>query len=112
MTGEPAFLDTNIIVYAYDKNEPKKQLKCLKIVERCFKGEKELYISNQILAELSFVLLNKIENPLPEKEVREIIEEFNISNGRTLCIDCHKLTDTYGRKAIIMRKNLTNLKNE
>ncbi|AJF59580.1 MAG: hypothetical protein J4224_02310 [Candidatus Diapherotrites archaeon] len=46
MTGEPAFLDTNIIVYAYDKNEPKKQLKCSKIVEQCFKGEKELIGKN------------------------------------------------------------------
>ncbi len=28
---------------------------------------------------------------------------FEISNGRTLCIDCHKLTDTYKGKAINYR---------
>jgi hypothetical protein len=28
----------------------------------------------------------------------------DVSNGRTLCIDCHKQTDTYGNKAKIARK--------
>lgn len=25
---------------------------------------------------------------------------FDVENGRTLCVDCHKKTDTYGRKSI------------
>lgn len=29
---------------------------------------------------------------------------FELSNGRTLCVECHKKTDTYGRKAIIMTR--------
>ena len=33
---------------------------------------------------------------------------FELSNGRTLCVDCHKKTDTFGRKAInIYEKNST-----
>ena len=24
---------------------------------------------------------------------------FDINNGRTLCIDCHRMTDTYGSRA-------------
>ena len=80
MKGEPVFIDTNIIAYAYDKSEPRKHLKCVKIIEQGFMGEKNFYISNQILAELASVLLNKIQKTLPEKDVKEIIEEFNLSN--------------------------------
>jgi len=29
---------------------------------------------------------------------------FDISNGKTLCLDCHKKTDTFGYKAILNRK--------
>jgi len=29
---------------------------------------------------------------------------FNLNNGRTLCIDCHKKTDTYGGRAIYAAK--------
>ncbi len=28
---------------------------------------------------------------------------FNLSNGRTLCIECHKRTDTYAGKAIYLK---------
>jgi len=30
---------------------------------------------------------------------------FDIKNGRTLCIDCHKKTDTYAGKAVRYKKN-------
>lgn len=30
---------------------------------------------------------------------------FELSNGRTLCVPCHKKTDTYGRKAITWAQN-------
>jgi len=32
-----------------------------------------------------------------------------VSNGRTLCFNCHKETNTYGRRASVMRKNLQQL---
>lgn len=31
-----------------------------------------------------------------------------IDNGRTLCVECHKMTDTYGGKIFTIRKNLAN----
>lgn len=31
---------------------------------------------------------------------------FDLNNGRTLCIDCHKKTDTWGRGAIFRKNNL------
>ncbi|MEK6957609.1 MAG: PIN domain-containing protein [archaeon] len=74
---ERIFVDTNILVYAYEKENSEKRAKCVKLVEKCFRGELDLYISNQVLAELSSVLLNKIEKPLPPEDVRGIIEEIN-----------------------------------
>ena len=35
------------------------------------------------------------------KESRETKVLWDISNGRTLCYDCHKQTDTYGQKALL-----------
>jgi len=29
--------------------------------------------------------------------------KYKLINGRTLCVDCHKKTETYGRKFVIMR---------
>jgi len=31
---------------------------------------------------------------------------FAIDNGRTLCVECHKKTDTYGRKIINYKNNI------
>jgi len=34
---------------------------------------------------------------LSKEEALSCDELWNINNGRTLCIGCHKKTDTYGR---------------
>ena len=36
---------------------------------------------------------------------------FELSNGRTLCIDCHKKTDTYGKKIQEYATKLKNINN-
>ena len=71
------FVDTNILVYAYEKDGASKNAKCRKIIEKCFKGELELCVSNQVLAELASVLKYKLKKPLPDEDIREIIEEIN-----------------------------------
>jgi len=67
------FIDTSIIVYAYDLSEKEKRAKCKALVESGFKGEAELAVSNQILAELFVVLTKKIENPISVEDARTII---------------------------------------
>lgn len=47
---------------------------------------------------LSFLLQkNKITSVI---QARECVELFDLENGRTLCIPCHKKTNTYGSKAL------------
>jgi predicted nucleic acid-binding protein len=63
------FLDTNILVYAYDDGEPRKQSIARGYVQRAVAGE--YVISVQVLAELSTTLLHKFSIPLePDKMIR------------------------------------------
>lgn len=77
MTVEKIFIDTNILVYAYDNSAGKKHLKAKEIVASCFSGKKEFFISNQVLAEFCRVVLWKIGNPISEDEVQSIIFKIN-----------------------------------
>ena len=72
------FIDTNILVNAY--NNSKKDLHCKynKFVINLMR-ENNLNISTQILSELSHVLLHKMKFPCPEvnKVVSDLIEFSN-----------------------------------
>lgn len=54
---DPDFLDTNILVYAYDPSDPRKQQIARDLVKRALAGE--ACVSSQVLAELATVLLHK-----------------------------------------------------
>ncbi|HLC79594.1 MAG TPA: PIN domain-containing protein [archaeon] len=87
--NERIFLDTNILVYAYQKEAGEKHNVCKKLLEECFRAERDFYVSNQVLAELSSVLLKKIEKPLPKNDVKQIIEEINsIPNMKKIDYRC------------------------
>lgn len=68
--------DTSILVYAFDKSEPKKRKICKKMIENVFKGEKAGTITNQILGELFSVLTKKIENSLSKEKAGKIVNGF------------------------------------
>ncbi|MBS3098958.1 PIN domain-containing protein [Candidatus Pacearchaeota archaeon] len=67
------FFDTNILVYAYDFSENEKREKCWKIIKSVFEGEKEGYISNQILAELFYVLTKNMRKQVPIDDINDIL---------------------------------------
>ena len=54
----PEFLDTNVLVYAYDASEPRKQNIAQGLVRRALAGE--IAASSQVLAEFAATLLHKI----------------------------------------------------
>lgn len=72
----PFFVDTNILAYAYDQSEKRKRELCSKLVRSAFEGEANLYISNQILAELFVVLTKKVARPLSRDKASVIVRGF------------------------------------
>jgi predicted nucleic acid-binding protein len=57
----PDFLDTNVLVYAYDTNHPEKQKVARDLLKSGIAGK--LVISTQVLAEFAATLLYKISPP-------------------------------------------------
>ncbi len=70
------FVDTNILVCAFDQSEKKKRQICEKLVRTTFQGESNSYLSNQILGELFVVLTNKVAKPLSKEKASTIVRGF------------------------------------
>jgi predicted nucleic acid-binding protein len=61
----PDFLDSNILVYAYDITDPRKQAIAQGLLRKALAGE--IVISTQVLAEFAATLLHKL-SPAPRPE--------------------------------------------
>ncbi len=68
----PEFLDTNVLIYAYSPDDPRKQQVAQELLKRGVKGE--YIVSVQVLAELAAVLLHKIKPATPADEVADVID--------------------------------------
>ncbi|MCL2489723.1 MAG: PIN domain-containing protein [Propionibacteriaceae bacterium] len=66
-----AFLDTSVIVYAFDTSAPDKQAIARRILER-----DGLVTSAQVLGELYVTLTRKIPNGLPTGGAQQVIEKL------------------------------------
>ena len=75
MNGDKVFVDTNVIVYAYDKDAGEKHRVALKIMKNLWRSGLGS-ISTQILQELFVTLTKKIPVPLAIPVVRETIKRL------------------------------------
>ncbi len=75
-TKEIFLIDTNILVYAWDTADPKKQNIAKEILEKCWKKEITYAISSQNLAEFFVVMTKKIPNKMPLEQVEQIINDI------------------------------------
>jgi predicted nucleic acid-binding protein len=71
----PEFLDSNILVYAYDDTDPRKRGTARDLVRRAVLGE--FVVSTQSLAELITTLLHKFSPPFRPKEVLTILDTLS-----------------------------------
>lgn len=71
-------VDTNILVYASEKDESAKVQKAKELINRCWKGEILLAVSSQNLGEFVYVSVKKAKLNLEEtKTFTEFIVEFH-----------------------------------
>src|SRR5437879_11838552 len=68
----PDFLDSNVLVYAYDPSDKRKQRIAQGLVARAVAGES--VISTQVLAEFASTLLHKFSPPARPDHVASVLE--------------------------------------
>ena len=70
--SDKAFLDTNILVYAYDQHEPHKQRIAQKLIADGIERE-NLLLSVQVLGDFFNVVTRHIPHPMTPDEAQEIL---------------------------------------
>ena len=68
----PDFLDTNVLVYAYDASDRRKQAHAQELLRKALAGE--MVISTQVLGEFAATLLYKISPPAKPQQVIAILD--------------------------------------
>lgn len=78
MTGElrRQFLDTNVLVYAYDTTAGTKHAQARELVSR-FWRDRNGCLSIQVLQELYVNLIGKVPRPLPAEDALNIVTDFS-----------------------------------
>jgi predicted nucleic acid-binding protein len=66
------FLDTNILVYAYDRSEPRKQQIAQGLLRRAVAGE--IAASSQVLGEFAATLLHKLSPPASPEDLIALLD--------------------------------------
>lgn len=68
-----SFVDTNVVVYAFDRADPTKQRIAVELLE----SDDRLVLSTQVLLETWCVLTCRLAEPLEEAEASQIIDELS-----------------------------------
>lgn len=70
-----AFLDTNVLVYCYDRREPRKQTRALEIMQGAWRPI-DVVLSTQVLQEFYVVVTRKLANPISAEHAEEAVAEL------------------------------------
>lgn len=71
----PAFVDTNILVYAYDETEPERQAVAQRVLSELMHSDR-LRLSTQVLQEFYVTLTRKIAPPLSPDQALTLLESY------------------------------------
>jgi len=77
MIGE-ILLDTNILIYAYDRSEPEKQARALAVLDRLATTGAGV-LSTQVLSEFFVIATRKIAHPLTIPEAIQRLQNYNLA---------------------------------
>ena len=88
MIEDDILIDSNVLIYAFDKDENEKNPIAKAILERIFNGEMNAFLSTQNLSEFYYNVTKKIKKPLEVTEAKEIISDLvSLSNIKIVKID-------------------------
>jgi predicted nucleic acid-binding protein len=68
----PDFLDTNVLVYAYDPGDPRKQRIAQDLARKALAGD--ILVSTQVLAEFAATLLHKMQPAARPEEAAAVLD--------------------------------------
>lgn len=68
-----AFLDTNVLVYAFDDSSVAKQTLARELIASLARDDRAL-VSTQVLQEFYAVVTRKLQTPIPEDVAQEAVE--------------------------------------
>lgn len=78
MTAEPrAFVDTNVLVYAFDKDDDRKRRIARELIAR-LASDSRLYLSTQVLSEFFVTVTRKIKPPMPAREAIVLLGDLSV----------------------------------
>jgi predicted nucleic acid-binding protein len=69
------FVDTNVLVYLFDSDEPAKQGRARSLLE-AEAGGNRIVISTQVLQEFYVVTTRKLARPLPVEQAEDAVRRF------------------------------------
>ena len=72
------FVDTNILVYAYDRSEPEKQVLALAVLDQLTEARAGV-ISAQVMSEFFSAITRKISAPLLPADAYQRLENYQQS---------------------------------
>jgi predicted nucleic acid-binding protein len=75
MEAARVLVDTNVLVYAYDRSEPDKQKRALQVLDDCAETESGV-LSAQVLAEFFWNVSRKIAAPLSIPDACERVQAY------------------------------------
>jgi predicted nucleic acid-binding protein len=71
-------VDTNVLVYAYDRSEPEKQARALAVLDR-LASSKQGVLSTQVLSEFFINVINQIAAPITIEQAMNRLQNYLIS---------------------------------
>ena len=71
----PDFLDSNVLIYAYDASAPEKRRVAQDLVRRAVRGE--LLTSTQVLAEFAATLLHKLTPAVHPEDLIDVLDALS-----------------------------------
>ena len=77
MSASLEFVDTNILLYAFDSTEPDKHSSAKKLLERLWEQQNGC-ISVQVLQEFFVNATRKLKKPLTRIEARAVLEDYSL----------------------------------